>query len=146
MNKNTSITISISLFSTSVDIYDIYKDKRQLSQSYIYLITTIFSCNQAALWMVLSICLSHLFMPPPLGARGIMFWGCPSIRPSVRSLKYPLSTCTWVRLSIRPTVTVLRHVSLSVCPERFQGICRRTHGVNLKWVLKFCLPVYLGHL
>ena len=51
-----------------------------------------------------------LFMPPPLGAGGIMFSGCPSVRPSVRSLKYPLLTCTWVRWSTRPTVTVLRHV------------------------------------
>ena len=33
-------------------------------------------------------------MPPPLGAGGIMFSGCPSVRPSVRSLKYPLLTCT----------------------------------------------------
>ena len=37
-----------------------------------------------------------------------------SVRPSVRSLKYPLSTCTWVRWSTRPTVTVLRHVRPSV--------------------------------
>ena len=28
----------------------------------------------------------------------------------VRSPKYPLSTCTWVQWSIRPTMTVLRHV------------------------------------
>ena len=35
-----------------------------------------------------------------------MFSGCMS----VRSLKYPLLTCTWVRWSTRPTVTVLRHV------------------------------------
>ena len=46
-----------------------------------------------------------------------MFSGCPSVRPSVRSPKYPLSTCTWVRWSIRPTVTVLRHVRLSVRPS-----------------------------
>ena len=66
-----------------------------------------------------------IFMPPPLGAGGIMFSGCPSVRPSVRSLKYPLLTCTWVRWSTRPTVTVLRHVRpsvyrsvrLSVCPS-----------------------------
>ena len=37
-----------------------------------------------------------------------------SVRPSVRSLKYPLLTCTWVRWSTRPTVTVLRHVRPSV--------------------------------
>ena len=56
----------------------------------------------------------RIFMPPPLGAGGIMFSGCPSIRPSVRSLKYPLLTCTWVRWSTRPTVTVLPHVRPSV--------------------------------
>ena len=39
-----------------------------------------------------------------------------SVRPSVRSLKYPLLTCTWVRRSTRPTVTVLRHVRPSVRP------------------------------
>ena len=58
-----------------------------------------------------------VIMPPPLGAGGIMFSGCPSVRPSVRSLKYPLLTCTWVRWSTRPTVTVLRHVRPSVCPS-----------------------------
>ena len=76
---------------------------------------------------------------------------CPSVRLSVRSLKYPLLTCTWVRWSTRPTVTVLRHVRLSVCPsvcpsvrpERFPGICRRTHGGNS---LKFCMLMYLDHL
>ena len=62
-----------------------------------------------------------------------------SVRPSVRSLKYPLFTCTWVRWSTRPTVTVLRHVRpsvrLSVCPsvrrgfrafavERMEGMAR----------------------
>ena len=40
-----------------------------------------------------------------------------SVRPSVRSPKYPLSTCTWVRWSIRPTVTVLWHVRPSVRPS-----------------------------
>ena len=65
--------------------------------------------------------ISSFVMPPPLGAGGIMFSGCPSvppsIRPSVRSLKYPLLTCTWVRWCTRPTVTVLRHVRLSVRPS-----------------------------
>ena len=59
-----------------------------------------------------------IVMPPPLGARGIMFSGCqsvcPSIRSSIRSLKYPLLTCTWVHWSTPPTVTILRHVRLSV--------------------------------
>ena len=48
-----------------------------------------------------------------------------SVRPSLRSLKYPLLTCTWVRWSTRPTVTVLRHVRLSfrpsVCPSIRRG-------------------------
>ena len=82
-------------------------------------------------------------MPPPLGAGGIMFSGCPSVhpsvRPSVRSLKYPLLTCTWVRWSTRPTVTVLRHVR----PERFPGICQSMHGWNS---LKFYMLIYLDHL
>ena len=37
-----------------------------------------------------------------------------SVRPSVRSLKYSLLTCTWVRWSTQPTVTILRHVRPSV--------------------------------
>ena len=41
----------------------------------------------------------------------------PSVLPSVRSPKYPLSTCTWVRWSIRPTMTVLRHVRPSIGPS-----------------------------
>ena len=73
--------------------------------------------------------LNCVFMPPPLGARGIMFSGCPSVRPSarpsVRSLKCPLFTCTWVHWSIWPTVTVLHHVRLSVrafAGERMEGM------------------------
>ena len=85
----------------------------------------------------------RIFMPPPLGAGGIMFSGCPSVRLSVRSLKYPLLTCTWVRWSTRPTVTVLRHVRPSVRPERFPGICRRMHGGIS---LKFYMLMYLDHL
>ena len=85
-----------------------------------------------------------LFMPSPLGTGGIMFSGCPSVGPSVRSPQYPLSTWTWVRWSIRPTVNLLRNVRpsvrLSICPsvrpERSPGICRRTHGGN---GLKFCM-------
>ena len=94
----------------------------------------------------------QFLMPPHLGAGGIMFSGCPSVRPSIWSLKYPLLTCTWVRWSTRPTVTVLRHVRPSVrpstvCPsvrpERFPGICRRMHGGI---GLKFYMLIYLDHL
>ena len=86
---------------------------------------------------------SHLVMLPPLGTGGIMFSGCPSIRPKP---EIPLTTSTWVRWSVRPTVTVLRHVRpsvrLSVRLERSPGICQRTHGAN---GLKFCMLLYLGH-
>ena len=71
----------------------------------------------------------------------------PSVRLSVRSLKYPLLTCTWVRWSTRPTVIVLQHVRPSVRPSvrpgRFPGICRRTHEGN---GLKFYMLMYLDHL
>ena len=70
-----------------------------------------------------------------------------SIRPSIQSLKYPLLTCTWVRWSTRPTVTVLWHVRpsvpLSIRPGRFLGICRRMHGGI---GLKFYMLMYLDHL
>ena len=46
-----------------------------------------------------------IVMPPPLGAGGIMFSGCPSVRPSVRSLKYPLLTCTLVHPTNRNRFT-----------------------------------------
>ena len=84
-----------------------------------------------------------LIMPPPLGARGIMFSGCPSICLSVQSPKYPLSNCSWVRWSIQPTVTVLRHVRLSVRPSGEVSVCRRMHGGNS---LKFCMLMYCDHL
>ena len=63
-----------------------------------------------------------------------------SVRPSVRSPKYPLSNCTWVRWSIRPTVTILRHLRLS---GEVSGICRRTHWGNC---VKFCMLMYRNHL
>ena len=71
------------------------------------------------------------FMPLPLCSGGIMFSCCVSVRLSIRpsiflsiqSLKYPLSTYTWVCWFIRPIVTISRPVPpfvyLSVFPERF---------------------------
>ena len=96
-----------------------------------------------------------IFMPPPLGAWGIMFSGCPSVRPSVCPYVRPsirpkpeitsfdlymvhptnrdrFTACPSVRLSVRP----------SVCPERFPGICQRTHGGD---GLKFYMLMYLDH-
>ena len=77
-----------------------------------------------------------VFMPPPLGAGGIMFSGCPSVRPSVRPkpeipsfdlymgpLVHPTnrnrfmacpsvrpSVCPSVRLSVRPSGEVSGHL------------------------------------
>ena len=64
-------------------------------------------------------------MPLPSGAG--------SVRPSIRSPKYPLSTCTWVLWSIQPTVTIFWSVCPSVHLDRFghfpenaciAGMCR----------------------
>ena len=90
-------------------------------------------------------------MPPPLGAGGIMFSGCPSVRPSVRpseawntlfwpvhgSVGPPDQPLPFYGMSVRPSVCP------SVRPERFPGICRRTHGGN---GLKFYMLMYLDHL
>ena len=84
-----------------------------------------------------------LFMPPPLGAGGIMFSGCPSVRPSEawNNLFSP------VHGSVGPSDQPWPFCGMSVCPsvrpERFPDICRRTHGGN---GLKFCMLMYLGHL
>ena len=75
-----------------------------------------------------------IFMPPPLGAGGIMFSGCPS----VRSLKYLPSTCR----RVHPTKRDRFAARPSVRPERFPGICRRMHWGN---GLKFCMLMYLDH-
>ena len=90
-----------------------------------------------------SVCLSHLFMPPPLGAGGIMFSGCPSVRPSEA-----WNTLFWpVHRSFGPPDQPLpfygMSVRLSVRRERFPGICRRLHGGIS---LKFYMLMYLGHL
>ena len=84
-----------------------------------------------------------------------------SVHPSVRSPKYPLSTCTWVRWSIWLTMTILRPVRLqyavqlassqlrtnslktTVHPDRFQEISRRMHGEK---GLKLIRLIYPDHL
>ena len=89
-----------------------------------------------------------IVMPPPLGAGGIMFSGCPSVHPSVRlsvrpsvrpkpeipsfdlymgPLVHPtnrnrFTACPSVSPSVRPSVRP--SVCPSVRPERFPGICR----------------------
>ena len=71
-------------------------------------------------------------MPPPLGAGGIMFSGCPSACPSEA-----WNTLIWpVHGSVGPPDEP------SVRPERFPGICGRTHKGN---GLKFYKLMYLDH-
>ena len=67
------------------------------------------------------------------------------IRPYVRSPKYmyPLYTCTWVRWSIRPTVTVLRHFRPSVrrCFRAFAG----KHMEGMAWNFAYwCILITLS--
>ena len=92
------------------------------------------------LWNILS---PHLFMPSPLGAGGIMFSGCPSVRPSeaCNNLFSPVHGS--VGPSDQPRPFCGKSVRPSVPPERFPGICQRTHGGN---GLKFSMLIYLGHL
>ena len=74
-----------------------------------------------------------------------------SVRLSVRSPKYNLSTCTWVRWwvrwSIQPTMTVLRPVHLSNRPpvrqERFPGFSRE---INVRNGLEFGMLMYPDNL
>ena len=63
----------------------------------------------------------YFVMPPPLGARGIMFSGCPSVRPSVRPSE-AWNTLFWhVHGSVGPPfygMSVRPSVHLSVRPSR----------------------------
>ena len=88
-----------------------------------------------------------IIMPPPLGAGGIMFSGCPSVRPSEAwntlfwpvhgFVAQPYQRWPFYGMSVRPSVR------LSVRPERFPGNCRRMHGGNS---LRFYMLMYLDHL
>ena len=79
-------------------------------------------------------------MPPPLGAGGIMFSGCPSVRPSEA---WNTSFDLYMGPLVHPTNRNRFTACPSVRPERFPGICRRTHGGN---GLKFYMLMYLDHL
>ena len=64
-----------------------------------------------------------IFMPPPLLRRRRHYVFGLSIRPSVRPKpEIPLLTCTWVRWSTRPTVTVLWHIRPSVRPSVWTSV------------------------
>ena len=92
-----------------------------------------------------------IFMPPPLGAGGIMFSGCPSVRPSVRPKPEIPSFDLYIGPLVHPTnryrFTACPSVRPSVCPsvrpERFRDICRRLQGGIS---LKFYMLMYLDHL
>ena len=92
-----------------------------------------------------------IVMPPPLGAGGIMFSGCPPVRPSVRPKPEIPSFDLYMGPLVHPTnrnrFTACPSVRPSICPsvrpERFPGICRRTHGGN---DLKFYTLMSLDHL
>ena len=89
-----------------------------------------------------------IFMPPPLDTGGIMFSGCPSVRPSEA-----WNTLFWpVHWSVGPPDQPLSVYGMSVCPSvclsvrpsgEVPGICRRMHGGIS---LKFCMLMYLDHL
>ena len=84
--------------------------------------------------------ISLFVMPPPLGAGGIMFLGCLSVRQSEawNTLLWPVHGSVgppdqpwpFYGMSVRP----------SVRPERFPGICWRAHrGNGLKFYMLMCL-------
>ena len=82
-------------------------------------------------------------MPPSLGAGSIMFSGCPSVRPKPEIPSFDLYMGPLVHPTNRDRFTACASVRLSVRPERFLVICRRTHGGN---GLKFCMLMYLDHV
>ena len=88
-----------------------------------------------------------IFIPPPLDAGGIMFSGCPSVHPSEawNTLFWPVhgSVCPSDQPWPFTDMSVCRSVCPSVRPERFPGICRKTHGGN---GLKFYMQMYLDRL
>ena len=86
----------------------------------------------------------HTFVrPPPLGARGIMFSGCPSVRPNIEIPPFHLYMGPLVHPTNRERFAACPSVRLSVRPERFPDIYRRTHAGN---GLKFCMLMYIAHL
>ena len=68
---------------------------------------------------VTKISLSFIFMPPPLGAGGIMFSGCPSVRPSVR-LKPEIPSFD---LYIGPLVHPTNRYRFTACPSVRPSVC-----------------------
>ena len=83
-----------------------------------------------------------IFMPPPLGAGGILFSGCPSVPPSI-CLKPEIPS---FHLYTSPLVHPTNCDRFVACPsvhlEWFLGISWRTHAGN---GLKFYMLMYIDH-
>ena len=84
----------------------------------------------------------RLFMPPPLGTWGIMFSGCPtsgrpsvcpSVSPNPENPSFHLYMGPLVHSTNRDRFSECPSVHLSVRPDRFPGISRRTHGGKMAW-------------
>ena len=108
------------------------------------------SCNncEGAIWplygrLQISLQSPYVFMPPPLGVGGIMFSGCPSVRPKPEIPSFDLYMGPLIHPTNRNRFTACPSVCPSVRPERFPGICRRMHGGIS---LKFYMLMYLEHL
>ena len=82
-------------------------------------------------------------MPPPLGAGGIMFSGCPSVCPSLRPKPEIPSFDLYMGPLVHPTNRYHFTACPSVRPERFPGICQRMHGGIS---VTFYMLMYLDHL
>ena len=96
--------------------------------------------------------LAMFFMPPPFGPEAFCFlWlsvrPSPSVRPSVRPSVSPKPEIPSFDLYMGPLVHPTNCDRFMACPsvrpERFPGICRRTHEGNS---LKFYMLIYLDHL
>ena len=108
-------------FKTTVSFVDNLLDRRYIQST---IISTQYRFNylHSKCWIhkLGHICnlISIFVMPPPLGAGGIMFSGCPSVRPKPEIPSFDLymgrlvhptnrnrfTTCPSVRLSVRPSV------------------------------------------
>ena len=81
-------------------------------------------------------------MPPPLGAGGIMFSGCPSVRPKPEIPSFDLYMGPLVHPTNRNRFTACPSVRPSV-RRGFRAFAGKIHGGN---GLKFYMLMYLDHL
>ena len=105
----------------------------QMSQAGSHTWRVVFIVSIPSVYLLFSI-----FMPPPLGARGIMFLGCPSIRlkPEIPSF----------HLYMGPLVHPTNRYCFTACPSVRRGF-RAFTGERMEWMAwNFALPLYLDHL